>query len=197
MGDINMNDEIKIIGIVEIKHGRYNEIYNNHIVAGGKETLFRSLTFNRIQCAMRGGNSVAYTNYVRWTDTQNTAISRVMNLKYGTDVSTPTLYEMTDIVSEITPKLPIANQRAVISTENTRGVTFMFTAPPNTFDDGTIIRELGLFLNLWRGTTFNSTITPGSQGMFSRLAQADGEFTPFVYIAGLPLTIMWSIIFTF
>lgn len=179
---------------VHIIHGEYERHYENFIVELGKQCLLSMLTSRSIQSTFLSNNQDR-----PWFVTSYSAIGTISKLKVGSNTTMKTERETTDLTTPHIWKRDIAIQHAYINDVNMQGVTFVFTAHPDSLDDGVIIGEMGLFVNLIKTTSFFQNITAAlrGEGMFSRLAQADGEFTSFTYNSYLPLTINWNIIFKF
>jgi len=115
----------------------------------------------------------------------------------GQDTTTTTSAGMTDLVSPILTK---ANVQQIENSNPSPGVyRVLYRA---TWNAGTIsgtCGELGLYLRAWTTLqTAGATAGSPSHGTFvSRLSAADGDFSSFTIDTTKPLTVEWTLEFSF
>jgi len=183
-----MTDAIGLKTAVEIQHGDSIQIGENKILFRGRLSLISSIAAGSIQ--------VSGTNNGGWSNLPGASYS----LRLGTDVSSPTDLNQASLIAELGWLIGLTQQKATFSNASERGCTFIFTAPPNALTDGVTIGEFGLYMSNWTATGFRHTVPNNfnpAQSLFSRIAAGDGELTPFVYNAALPLTVAWTVKFSF
>jgi hypothetical protein len=181
-GGVNLG-EIRIRGIVDIQNGKYHQRARNHFVGAMLNGLINFLAFT-------GTISNGYAAY-GWT-----GLNGYMVL--GTNTTTPTNISMTSLVSPIgTAPGTKPNSQVGSTAALSNGASVTYTA---TWNAGTVsgtVGEIGIYLyvdNTLR--TFGSTPSPATT-FASRLSVADGDFTSFTINTAAPLTINWTIQFTF
>ena len=182
--------EMKIEGIVEITNGDYHMKCKNHFVNSFLYWLINFLSNNN------GAAQPYYPNY-NWGTT--TYIFQVL----GTDTVTHTVVGTTGLTSPIGTAPGTANNSNGGSISAlTNGTSITFTATWNAGAVSGTVGEVGLYLNLYPSTLqpFQTASVVGSSTnsvLGSRLSVADGDFTAFAINTAVPLTINWTIQFTF
>lgn len=181
------HDSLKIEGIVEIING------DTHIIAKNK-FVQNSLIFitNMIAAAATSGA------YNLGSGSSGTA----WKMYLGIDTATATTYNMTALQSSIGVSPGTVPNTISGSTSNPSNGVFkvVFTA---TWNAGTVsgtVGEMALYLYMQTSlAAFAGTLTQGNQvtAMASRLAVADGAFSSFAINTSNPLTINWTIQFSF
>ena len=194
----------KIEGIVEIQHGNLNHICRNKIVLDGKKTVLNIIS---TLYKMWGGSFTGgYNNW--WAITHGFAVPlKGSKILYGLDKTTKTVVDTTiGLFDEVTPTKPAAltftKSDYHISGSDHSAISINFTVEPDVFANGIQIGELGLMLNNYTEINFRSTaptsnVSPYKNSLFSRLSVADGEMPIINYDAYYPLTVIWTIRFTF
>lgn len=180
-------DRVIMEGIVEIRNGDKHIIAKNKFVNQGLIALINLLSCSQL-------NSASYVPAYGWGG----ASSSFMVL--GNDIATATTFSMTSLVSPIgTAPGTKANSQSISNGSPSSGVyQVTYTATWNAGAVSGILGELGLYLYL-RNTLVSAGGALDSVGGYlaSRLASADGAFTSFSINTGAPLTIAWSIRFSF
>jgi hypothetical protein len=140
--------------------------------------------------------SITYLPSYNFGTTMDKAYIRVGT---GTDITTGATTGLSSAVATA------ASSQAGVTSNPSGSYRIAWTA---TWNAGTLsaidISELGLFLNIIGSTPLN-TLQPFATGlgtqntaaMFSRLSNADGDFSTFTVNTSVPLTIEWRLTLTF
>jgi hypothetical protein len=185
-GGVNLG-EIRIRGIVDIQNGKYHQKARNHFVGAMLNELINFLSAANLgQAYFIPAYNWTYLNYGF--------------MVLGTDTTTPTNKSMTALVVPIgTAPGTKPNSQTGSTAALANGASVTYTA---TWNAGTVsgtVGEIGLYLyidnTLW---TFGANGPTSQVSQFaSRLSVGDGDFTAFTINTAAPLTINWTIQFTF
>lgn len=192
--DEGYSGEIRIRGVVDITNGSYHQRARNHFV---NYILYQLGNFMATGGTSSGGWTYGTAN--NWYVYPFTKA----HMEIGSDTVTPTTFTTSDLVSPLSGgTAPTSQSGSTQTIANGCAVNYTGEWQPNTVS-GTV-GEMGLFL--CTGTTLNafptvsSTMTMnGTQVpiLSSRLSEADGDFVSFVIDVTKPLTINWTVSFTF
>lgn len=191
--ELILGDSIKITGDVEIRNGDTIIKAKNKFV----QTLLQHLTnifSNNLLYAGGGGYSSD-----GWTGPLNN-----QNIYIGADTTTPTDYNTTALILPIGTVPGTAPNTIIGSTSNPSNGVFRMTITA-TWIAGAVsgtVGEMALYLRLYPAgnlkpfgwsIVFGSPYSPASVILVSRLAAADGAFSPFAINTANPLAITWTI----
>lgn len=187
--DVNLN-EINVEGFVEIINGD-NKIKAKNKLVQSMLAWFANMT--SIYGPSFGGAGAG------WSLGTNG-----YQMYIGTDTTTPTLYNATVLTSPIGTSPGLAPNSTGGSVTNPSNGVFRILFS-TTWDAGTIsgtVGEMALYLKVkgtLQGFQWNTYVSGTSETLqlISRLAAADGAFTPFVINTANPLTINWTMQFSF
>jgi hypothetical protein len=188
--------DIKMTGFVTVTQGDTVIVREakNHFTTYGMQTLINLLNVSTISITTSGGYlGLASSGY---------------NIYIGTNISVQTTPSMTALNAPIgtTPGTvcTIKTQTAVDgATNGIWGGVWSCAWAPGTVS-GTV-GEMALYLvynaiaTTPNGTAISvqATTTPSTQGMYSRLSVADGDFNSFVIDTSKPLTVDWKILISY
>jgi len=187
------NHGILVKGNVTVRNGERTIVVPNHFVDQGLKSIISQI--------IQGGTNTSYAYavnpwYASWT------------ILLGSDTTTPTACTMTALIAQIGGN---PNSKSATTKDGSAdGIwNVKFSAVWNT---GTVSGTLGE-LALYEGV---STPAPGimdqtafkwhwgwgaavtlAQAMISRLSSADGDFSSFVINDTVPLTVEWTVQFSF
>lgn len=185
---IGDHNEINLEGIVEIINGDKRVVGKNKLVQN-MLIWFNNITSSNFMYSVNGYFIV--TN--GW------------KMYLGTDTTTTTKYNTTVLTTPIGTSPGTAPNSTGGSTTNPSNGVFrvMFSATWNANTVSGTIGEMALYLGIrtsLEGFNWNmSTAGPVTETpkMASRLAAADGAFTPFAINTANPLTVNWTMQFSF
>lgn len=184
-----MGETIKIEGFVEIRNGATVIKAKNKFV---QTTLQHILNFLSLT------GSVAAPNF--------NGPSNTFNMYVGTDTVTATVYNTTALTAPIGGAPGTApNSIGAVTSNPSNGVfQIVMTAVWNagSLPGNPTVGEMALYLNLFPAGTLEAygwiaNYLPGAAVLGSRLAAGDAAFTPFVVNSANPLSIVWTIQFSF
>lgn len=185
--------DIQIRGLVTVKQGDriIRKDVPNHWVDQGLRAIISQII------ARRWYSTTYPTSYYLWANS--------WHIYLGSDTTTPTATTMTGLVSPIgtAPGTPANSESGSThdgSTDGIWSVTFLATWNAGTVS-GTL-GELALYERAPNYATFGWEINWGggvteSEVMVSRLSSADADFSSFIIDDTVPLTVEWTVQFSF
>lgn len=185
-----------IEGIIEIKG--FVEIRNGDAIVKA-ENKFVQTTLQLIM------NWLSLTHTPANMNNSGQGPMNIYNIYIGSDLATPTLYDTTVLTLPIGTAPGTAPNAKGGTTSNPSNGVFR-TIITATWNPGTvsgIVGEMALYLNLYSAPTYLKTFgwseiyQPPIAVLASRLAVADGAFSSFAINTANPLTITWTIQFSF
>lgn len=189
--DFNLN-EICIGGYVEIINGdTHLQEQQNKLV----QTVYAWFS-NMTSC-------YAYSHPGNTNDTWS-LMTNGYQMYLGTDLTTPTLYNTTVLTSPIgtAPGTAPNTTGGTVTNPSTAAFRILFSATWNAYTVSGTVGEMALYLRLMSPTILgfgwqkSGTATETLQ-LASRLAVADGSMSPFAINTASPLTINWTIQFSY
>ena len=185
----NYKGELHIEGYVRIRNGSYDRTFKNHFVNNMLYTLVNLL-------AMASTNSVSSGVFYGFNSSGSTGSQFIV---LGTDTTTATSFATTGLTSPIgTSPGTLANIQTGTTNTFSNGAAVILTAVwlPGTVS-GTV-GEVGLYgYSSTALVTFGSGMDFAAPTFISRLSVKDSDFTAFAITTTAPLTVDWTIQFTF
>ena len=176
-------NEIEIIGKVEFRNGDKVIRARNHFVDEGAKLIVSFL----------GAKTIWSYDY----KTYNYLVLPSLNIYLGSDTSTATTHDMTELVSPIgtSPGTAPNSKNGYLSNPSAGVWRVVYSA---TWDAGTVSGTVGEVALYLRATSYfefgkDKWYCDASAKMISRLAAADGAFSAFVIDDTKPLTVTWVI----
>ena len=186
-----LGDSIKIRGFVDIKNG-------DRIIHAENKFVQSMLAWLTNICGINNVRGLATNNYW-YVPTSD------WKIYIGSNQTTPTAYNTTVLTSPIgvSPGTPPSSKSGNTTNPSNGVFKIIFVA---TWDPGAVtgtVGEMALYMRVRNalqsfGWTIdmNGIITETTQ-LVSRLASADGAFSPFVINTANPLSIAWTVQFSF
>jgi hypothetical protein len=185
--------EIRIRGFVDVWNGTYHQRVKNHFVGTMLNQLINQIATNT---GIGAGYVPGAFGFGDWS-----SISASYMI-IGTDTSNHTIISTGGLSAPIGGATPVKPNTQSGSTQSiSNGAAVVLTS---TWNAGTVsgtVGEIGIYGRSNAGAgivSFGSYNYGGGSSFFgSRLSVADGDFTAFAINAAAPLTINWTIQFTF
>jgi hypothetical protein len=186
--------EIRVRGFVDIWNGAYHQRVKNHFVG----TMLNQL-INQIATNTSNPNNGIVSGAFGFGDWSGISDSYMI---IGTDTANKTIISTGGLSAPIGGATPTKPNTQSVSTQSiSTGAAVVLTS---TWNAGTVtgtVGEIGIYgrSNASTGLVGFGSEFYGTGGSFfaSRLSVADGDFTAFSINTSAPLTINWTIQFTF
>lgn len=185
-----ISDTVKIKGFVEIKNGDTIIKAENKFVQTTLQLIINWLSMTHVPTNWNVGSY---------------GPTYIYNMYIGTDITTATLFNTSALISPIgTAPGTAPNAKGGVTSNPSNGVfRIIITATWNAGTVSGMVGEMALYLNLLSAPTnlkvygWSDVVQPTSAVLASRLAVADGAFSPFTINTANPLTITWTIQLSF